>query len=76
MNDFKGVDLINLFLLKFTFTFCKLDHFINKSNIFALVWKDLPYKKEFVNLHQKSFITSTPGVVLIKLLGHNLAHSL
>ncbi len=50
-----GANLIKLFWRKFTHTFCRLDHFINAYNNCLVQWKNLAYKPEWVNLHQKKF---------------------
>ncbi len=57
-----GIYLIKLFSTKFTHTFCELDHLINLSNIcyIAMQWSNL--QKECVNLCQKGFKRSKPGV--------------
>jgi hypothetical protein len=54
-----GVDLIKNWH-EVNHTFCKLGHFINVSNFVVLLWKDLAYKKEWVNFLPKNFMRSNP----------------
>jgi hypothetical protein len=47
------VDLIKPFSVNLLTLLCKLDHFINISNIHGILLKGLAYKIELVNLHKK-----------------------
>jgi hypothetical protein len=44
--------------------FCKLDHFIKQLICVTLSWKDLAYKKEYVNLRKKVLWDRPPMPVL------------
>jgi hypothetical protein len=58
------VDFIKLYLHKFTNALFKLDHFIIVHSISLELWIYLAYKKEWVKLHQNSFMRSPPVIKL------------
>jgi hypothetical protein len=57
-----GANIIKLFKGKFTNSFCQLDYFKAIRFIPLAIFKDLAYKKEWVNLHQKSFMRLTSAL--------------
>ncbi len=51
----------NYFRVNLLTLFCKLDNFINISNIYPIAMKWFSLQKEWVNLLQKCFMRLTPG---------------
>jgi len=70
-----GVDLVQLFGINVPPLFCKLHLFIAIQQLLLMFIKWSSLQKERVNLSQNSFMTTNPGVNLIKLFGHNFTHT-
>jgi hypothetical protein len=59
---FPGVKLSKQFWRIITHTFCKLDHFINVSNICCIAMKRCSLQNRASKLTPKSFMRSTPAL--------------
>jgi hypothetical protein len=58
-----GVDLVKLFYSKFTSTFCKLDHFINLSNIYDILMKSSSLQNRVIKFTAKKFYEIDPSII-------------
>jgi hypothetical protein len=64
--DQPGVDRIKLFRVNLLTLFCKLDHFINTSNIYSIALKRYSLQNRVSKSTLKSFIRSTPDYYFVE----------
>ncbi len=59
-----GVDLIKICWSKFTHTFCKLNHFINTSNIYSIAMKRYSLQNRVSKFMPKKFYKIDPRATI------------